>query len=101
MKPNSRNSRDAQSKKLIAKKCAKAHDKKKCAMRVFKGLMKFPCFKAIATKCKKDKACWKAARPALMKCKKAVTRRMIKKWVAKFAKKQCGRHAQDVQEEHV
>merc|ERR1719263_819265 len=78
-------------KRLIAKKCAKAHDKKKCAMRVFKGLMRFPCFKAIATKCKKDKDCWKAARPALMKCKKAVTRRMMKKWVAKFAKKQCGR----------
>merc|ERR1719263_1248126 len=77
--------------RMIAKKCAKAHNKKACAMRVFKGLMKFPCFRAVATKCKKDKACWKAARPALMKCKKAVTRRMMKKMIAKFAKKQCGR----------
>ena len=59
-------------------------------------MMKVPCFRAVATKCKKDKKCWKAARPALMKCKKATMMAMKKKFMSKpcgqaLAKK-CGKN---------
>ena len=76
-------------KKFIWKKCHAAKNKKRCAARVFKGMMRVPCFKAIATKCKKDKKCWMAAKPALMKCKAATMKKMamMKK---KFLSKPCG-----------
>ena len=76
-------------KRFIGRKCHDAKNKKKCAARVFKGMMKVPCFRKIATKCKKDKKCWKASRPALMKCKAATMKKMamMKK---KFLSKPCG-----------
>ena len=66
-------------KRFIAMKCHSAKNKKACHKAVFMKMMKVPCFRAIATTCKKNKKCWMRSRGKLMKCMAVTKKRMFMK----------------------